>query len=178
MKEIKVLHADAIRLALENFGDATGFVSIMTTNHLSDWVINGPIDAITSTDNLVGDQVLMLFPVDGIGIGNLIYCAGYNTFGLVTSVEQIYTIPSGIPFAQGYADISALFPTPVAGVLPPSPIPTRTLPPMGNRTATKVSLEAPLENPMTRNSVITFAVATASTLIIPSAISKRGIPNG
>jgi len=177
MTDVRVMNANAIDLALQYYSDATGFIQILEANHLDDWAINHPIIAQTTTSNLVGDTTLLIQPTPDLLVGMVIYCTGYNTYGVITQVENLYTTPGRIPFAQGYADISALFPVPYAGVLPAQPIPTRILPPMGRWTSTKVSIDPGLDNIMTAGNLITFAVATPSTISIPVLPpGNRGTP--
>lgn len=162
MPQISVINGNAILLALQYFNDATEFVNIMQTNQLNDWVINGPIIALTQSPNNVGDTVLVLQPTDGIQIGSLVYCDGLDTFGYVLNVQNIYSQQTGLPFAS----------------CPPlAPAPQRILPPSGTWVSTNVTISPGLDNAMVTATGITFAAATQQTITIPAQPSKtRGTP--
>ena len=176
MQNIRLLNGNAIKLALKYFGDATGFVQIMEANDLEDFVINAPIAALTAANSLAGDTLLVLEPTMGITVGMLVYCGGYDTYGLVTEVTPVYQTPAGIPFAQGYADIQSLYPaaTPVAESLPPSGIPVRIMPGLGKQISTNVLIAPGLDNVMFELTTVTFAVGAPSNLTIPNQPSNRG----
>jgi hypothetical protein len=178
MQNITLITGNAVQLALQYFGDATGFVQILEQNDLEDFVINSPIITTTAANNLAGDQLLVLPPMMGITIGMLVYCEGYDTYGLVTQVTPVYQTPAGIPFAQGYADIGALYPsaTAIAESLPPSGIPVRIMPGLGTQISTNVSIAPGLDNPMFETSTVTFAAAGPVILTIPNTPTGRGTP--
>jgi hypothetical protein len=175
---INVLNANAIKLALKYFGDATGFVQIIEANDLTDWAIGAPIITETVMPNLTGDTVLILPPLDGVETGMLVYCDGYGTYGLVTLVETVSQIPAGIPFAQGYADIAALYQSDVAIAesLPPSGRPIRIMPGLGQPVSTNVTITPGLDNLMAAGSTVTFAIGNPIEIVIPTTSNSRGTP--
>jgi hypothetical protein len=179
MQTIKLLNGNAVKLALKYYGDATGFVQILEANDLEDFVINAPISAQTIANNKAGDTILVLPPTMGITVGMLVYCPGYNTYGLVAAVKPVFQVPSGIPFAQGYADIQASFPpnSGVAETLPPGGRPVRIMPGLGKQVSTNVTIVPPLDNEMFETTIVIFAVGAPTELVIPNLPAKnRGTP--
>lgn len=159
MPDISVFDANAIKLAIQYFGDATNFVQIMDVNNLNDWLINAPIITTTSANANAGDSLLVLQPTNGIQLGSLVYCSGLNTYSLVTNVQQVYTTPAGIPFCN----CSSSF---------------RQLPASGDWVSTNVSIAPYLDNLMGIGSQVTFAVGAPTKITIPPKppTSTRGVP--
>ena len=110
--QVSVLYGNALKLAADQYGDATGFVAIMQANWLTDYIINGPVKAVTAATNSAGDSTLVMVPTAGIQIGDLVYCSGLDTYALVLNVTQVYSVPGGLPFCQCSAAIGVQSTTP------------------------------------------------------------------
>lgn len=170
-KTVNVLTGNAIQLALDNYGDATGFVQIMDANELDDWLINKPIVTPLLTGNVAGDTLLVCQSTTGIELGMLVYCDGYDTFGVVVNVQPVYSTPSS-PIFFGYEHLARFAAYPL--LQPPSTIPERVLPPNGTIISTNVTITPALDNLMPIGAEITFAAATATRIVIPPTSATRG----
>lgn len=161
-KQVTFLHGNAIKLAIDNYNDATNFVQIMQANWLDDWIIRGPIKVQTLSSNQAGDNTLVLSPTQDIKAGDLVYCAGLSTFSFVISIEQIFQTPT-VPyvFCDG----------------PYGPNTVHRLPPSGQWVSTNVQITPSLDQPMSLASFVTFAAGTPTTITIPQTGSTtRGVP--
>jgi hypothetical protein len=155
--------ANAIQLAVKYYGDATAFVSILKANQMTDYFINEPVIATTLADAVAGDNTLVLSPIDGIDLEDIVYCTGINTLAVVTSVTQNYQDPTGTPFAycKVFTD------------------PMRVLPNMGTWLSTTVTISPTLDNDIVTGSNVTFVVGQGQKLILPPQppASQNGLPS-
>lgn len=160
----KLMDANAIKLAIDQYNDATGFIQIMNANHFDDWLINKAIVAPTSSLTSVGSNLIILEPTDDIRIGDLVYCSGFDTYSVVLDVEKFYSDETGLPFCS----------------CPSLPLgPARVLPPTGTWIATHITTADTIQTEMAIGELVTFAIGAPKNVTIPDTIqiSLRGIPN-
>lgn len=156
-KTIKVMNANAIRLAADNFADSTAFVLLMQTNNLTDYRINEPVIVNLKQPASVGATLLVLPPTSGIEIGDTLYYNG--GYSVVTNVEDQRDTPS-----SNFCNCDR------AG---------RVIPTEGVLTSTQVDITPGLAAALPTGSSVTFAVSTESPVLIPNPPqpSAQGVPN-
>lgn len=157
----QVMTANAMRLAADQYNDSTFFVSIMQLNDLVDYHINNPVIANTASPALAHAQTLVFGPTEGIELGDYVYCDGYKTFGVVTSVTQNYSIPS-TQFCVCKLNLPS----------------DRILPPQGDVVSTTVTISPGLDTALAIGSPVTFTVGSESTILFPNPVtpSAQGVP--
>lgn len=151
--------ADAIKLAVDAYGDATGFVAILQANQLSDWIINAPVNAIVAAPAHAGSTSVTLQPIDNISFGRLIYSNGMASFNVITNVTQNYEVPS------------ASF---CVCEVPGSP--QKRLPPLGDLLSTTINIAPGLTTPLSVGDEVTIAIGNPTSLTIPPKPPTGGIP--
>lgn len=161
-KQVSLLRGNAIKLAIDTYGDATNFVQIMQANWLDDWIIRGPVKLQTMSANQIGDDTLVMQPTLDINAGDLVYCEGLETFGFVLCTYQNYDTPTTpYIFCDG----------------PYGPNAAHRLPPSGRWLSTSVKITPTLSRSMLLASWVTFTAGKPTTITLPqNASPSRGVP--
>jgi hypothetical protein len=161
-KTIKIMSSDAIRVAIEQYGDATAYIQILQANQLDDWFLNQPVSASASASAPAGSSTLVFPPLTGINFNDFVYSDAIDHYSVVTSITQTYQQPAGAPFCVCH----------VVGE------PTRLLPNLGQWLSTSVTIAPPLTRTLNIGETVTFAVGTPQRLVIPPAppASNGGVP--
>lgn len=160
-----------MRLAANQYNDATAFIAVMEFNNLADYLINEPVLVNTLAPATRGSQSLLLPATTGIGLGDFVYCDGFNTYGIVIGVTQNYSVPT-TPYCDCPSGTSS----------------DHILPPQGTVISTTVlvsqvldsfnQVTAGLDNDLVVGSQVTFSVSDQTTINFPTPLtSTNGIMN-